>query len=198
MRVWHIGAQHSLNEVDGVNLTVWQIARGQALLGHQVTLVLDKSPDRAALNWAGQAGIELIHVPAKIWRYDSRILKLLLSSKLPQLVHMHGAYSPRQAVLTRSFVRNDIPFVLTPHGGLDRQRQNKRLKKDLYVTLFERPRLRAACAITIVAPQEEKALRADVPDYKGIVRWIPNPVDTHNLEGFSWKEDVEAKRLVFL
>jgi glycosyltransferase involved in cell wall biosynthesis len=161
-----------------------------------VALPLEKFPDRAALNLTGQAGIELIYVRANGWRYDPRILKLLLNTKLPQLVHMHSLYWPRQAVLAWYFVRNYIPFVVTPNGGL--ARQSKRLKKNLYVALVERPRLRAAAAITVVDPQEEKAVRADVPDYGGIVRWIPNPVDTRGLEGFTWNENVEAKRLIFL
>jgi glycosyltransferase involved in cell wall biosynthesis len=109
---------------------------------------------------------------------------------------MHSLYWPRQAVLAWYFARNNIPFLVTPNGGL--ARQSKRLKKSLYVALVERRRLRAASAITVVDPQEEKAVRADVPDYEGIVRWVPNPVDTRGLEGFSWQENVEAKRLVFL
>jgi glycosyltransferase involved in cell wall biosynthesis len=88
---------------------------------------------------------------------------------------------------------------VTPHGGLTRQnRQSKRLKKNLYVWLLERSRLRAASAITLVSPQEVEVVHDDVPDYRGIVRWVPNPVEARNLEGWSWEEDTKAKRLVFL
>jgi glycosyltransferase involved in cell wall biosynthesis len=196
MKIWHVGALPSPNEVNGVNATVWQVAKGQALLDHEVTLVLDESPDEAALSLAEQVGIVLTYIPASTWRYDPKVLKSLLSSDPPQLVHMHSTYFPKQATLARQLVQNSIPFVVTPNGGLDRQ--SKRLKKSLYVSLVEKPRLRVASAITVVAPQEERVVRADVPDYKGVVRWVPNPVDTQSLEGYSWKEDVESKRLVFL
>lgn len=196
MKIWHVGAQPSPNKVDGINSTIWQVAREQALLGHRVALVLDESPDEAALSLAEQAGIELIHIPANTWRYDPKVLKPLLNSSSPQLLHMHSVYFPKQAVLARHLVRNGIPFVVTPNGGL--ARQSKRLKKSLYVSLVEKPRLRAASAIAVVSPQEERVVRADVPDYKGVIRWVPNPVDTHSLEGYSWEGNVEAKRLVFL
>ena len=196
MKIWHIGAQPSPNKVDGVNSTIWQVAREQAHLGHRVALVLDESPDEAALSLAEQAGIELIHIPANTWRYDPKVLKPLLNSHSPQLLHMHSVYFPKQAVLARHLVRNGIPFVVTPNGGLTRQ--SKRLKKSLYVSLVEKPRLRAASAIAVVSPQEERVVRADVPEYKGLIRWVPNPVETHSLEGYGWVGDIEAKRLVFL
>ena len=196
MKIWHVGALHSPNEVNGVNATVWQVAREQALLDHEATLVLDQSPDEAALSLAERVGIELIHVPANTWRYDPQVLKPLLSSNPPQLLHMHSMYFTKQASLARHLVRNSIPFVITPNGGLGHP--SKRLKKSLYVSLVEKYRFRAASAIAVVSPQEEKLVRGVVPDYEGIVRQVPNPVDAQSLKGCSWKEDVEAKRLVYL
>ena len=198
MKVWHVGALPSPNEVDGVNTTVWQVARGQALLGHQVALVLDKPPDEAAIGLAEQTGIKLLHVPASTLRYNFKVLKSLLGLNPPQLVHMHSRYLPSQVILAWQLVRDGIPFVVTPNGALTARRYGKRLKKGLYVSLVEKPRLRAASAITVVDPQEEEVVRAAVPKYRGVVRWIPNPVDTHSLEGHGRGGNVAAKRLVFL
>jgi len=64
--------------------------------------------------------------------------------------------------------------------------------------MLEKRRLDNASAITLVSPEEEKAVHAVVPNYGGIVRWISNPVDNYNLEGYSWKGNIGAKRLVFL
>lgn len=194
MRIWHIGASPSLKKVDGLSATVWIVAGEQALLGHQVALILNALPDEAALALATQTGLELIHVPVSNKRYDLKVLKPLMHSTPPEVVHMHSVFLPKQASLAIVLVRNRIPYIITPNGGVDFRRGW--LKKSLYSWLVEKSRFAAAAAITVVTPKEEKPVRALVPRYRGIVRWIPNPVDACNLQ--SWKGDTEAKRLVFL
>jgi len=159
-----------------------------------VALLLDDKPDEAAIAVADQTGLELIHVPASAWRNDA-ILRSL-PSEPPQLLHMHRVFVPRQSVLERKLLRNKIPCIVTPHGAIDFKR--RRVRKSLYIRLVERSRLSTASAITVVAPQEEKAVRAVAPGYSGTIHWVPNPVDTYSLQGYSWNGRVGAKRLVFM
>jgi glycosyltransferase involved in cell wall biosynthesis len=161
-----------------------------------VSLVLAGSPDRAASASAEQAGIEPICVRANTWRYEGRTIKALLSNRPPQVVHMHDFYIPKQASLALQLKRSGIPYIVTPHGGL--HRESKWLKKSVYIRLVERARLYRSSAITAISPQEEEIVRAVVPNYKGVVRRISNPVETSPLSGFSWKRNTGAKRLVFL
>lgn len=196
MKIWHIGSSFSPKKVDGINNTVWIMAREQALLGHQVALLLDTPPDKAALVLAEQAGFELIHVPASTWRYEPKVLEPLLHSTPPHVVHMHSVFLPKQATLANNLIRNKIPYVITPNGGLDSRRG--RAKKILYSLLAEKRRFSAASVITVVTPKEAKTVRAFVPLYRGIVRWVANPVEDHNLEGQSWQGNTEAKHLVYL
>ena len=195
MRIWHIGALPSPHRVDGTNVTVWQLAREQALLGQQVTLLIGDQPDEAALDLSEQTGLKLLRIPANIW-HRKEGLEAPLRSEPPDVLHVHRVFVPKQAIVERKLAGHKIPYVLTPHGGLDFQR--RRARKRLYIWLVEKARFYGASAITIVAPQEEKAVRAVASDYPGIISWVPNPVDAYNLEGQSWKGKVEARRLVFL
>lgn len=196
MRIWHVGGLPSPLTVDGVSFVTWQVASEQALLGHRVSLLLDDTPDEAARTLAKKTGLELIHAPAGTWRYDRNTVGPLLRLDPPEIVHLHGTFSPRQAVLARDLVRNATPYVITPHGGINHRRV--RIKKSVYTWMVEKYRFRNASAITVVAPQEEKALRAVVPSYEGPIRWVPNPVDTSVLDEQDWKGNVGARRLVFL
>jgi glycosyltransferase involved in cell wall biosynthesis len=195
MRIWHIGALSSPHRVDGTNVTVWQLAREQALLDHQVALLLDDQPDEAAVTLTEQTGLKLLRIPTNMWHYKE-VLESLLRSEPPEVLHVHRVFVPKQAILERSLAEYKIPSVVTPHGAIDFQR--RRARKRLYVWLVEKSRFYRASAVTVVAPQEEKAVRAVAPGYGGIVRWIPNPIDTHSLEEHSWKGNTEEKRLIFL
>jgi len=196
MRIWHVGALPSPLEVNGTNAVIWPIAREQAVSGHQVALLLGEAPSRAAEAFAEQGGIELISIPASTWRYAPKALTSLLRPEPPDIVHMHSTYLPKQATLARCLARRGIPYVVTLHGGLNRQ--SKWLKKSVYVWLVERSRLRNSSAIAVLSDQEREAVRADVPRYKGVVRLVNNPVDLQNPKAYSWQGDMSARRLVFL
>jgi len=196
MRIWHVGALPSPLEVNGMNAVIWPIAREQAASGHRVALVLGEAPSSAAEAFAERGGFELISIPASTWRYSPKTLTSLLHSEPPDMVHMHSTYLPEQATLARRLVRLGIPYVVTPHGGLNRQ--SKWLKKSLYVWLVERSRLRNSSAIAVLSDQERETVRADVPRYKGIVRSVNNPVDLQNPLAHRWQGDIGARRLVFL
>ncbi len=198
MKIWHLGAFPSPQTVDGISSTIWLVAREQALLGHQVALLLQGQPDRAALALAEQTGVKLIQVPAGIGRFGA-VLRTLTRSESPQILHLHRAFNPKQAVLEKYLMRNKIPCVFTTHGTLNPQGfQRGRMKKSLYAWMVEKPKLYMTSAVTVVAPPEETGVRTLVPNYAGIIRWVPNPVDTSNLEGYRWKGNIDSRRLVFM
>ncbi len=197
MKIWHVmSGEFSPQKVCGVNNTVLLIVKEQALLGHSVAVLLDTPPDSAAKALAEQTGLELVYIPVSGWRYNPQGLEPFLSGKPPQIVHMHSVFIPQQATLGSQLVQNKIPYVITPHGGLEFRRS--RAKKLIYSWLVEKSRFKAAAAIAVVSPKEEETVRAFVPAYRGALRWVANPVDTSNLDGHSWKGNIEAKRLIFL
>jgi glycosyltransferase involved in cell wall biosynthesis len=195
MKIWHVGALPSPQTVDGITTTAWLVAREQALIGHQVSLLLQGQPDKAALALAEQTGLKLVAVPAGIGRFG-KVLKPLVHFESPQILHMHRVFRPRQAVLEKYLMRNRIPCVVTTHGAI--HFQQSRMKRSFYARLVEKPKLYMASAVTVVAPPEETVVRTLLPNYEGIIRWVPNPVDVFNLEGNRWKGNINWRRLVFM
>ena len=198
MKIWHIGALPSPQSVDGVNSTIWLTAKEQSLMGHQVSLIFDTLPDETALNLARQIGIESIHIPANKWHYRANILAPLLQSTPPDLVHMHSVFVPRLASLAKDLIRRQIPYAITPHAMHSGMLHRGRLKKLIYGWSIEKPRFYAAAAISVVTPAEEIAVRAFVPDYQGIIRWVPNPIDMDSFSYNTWNGDIDANKIVYL
>jgi glycosyltransferase involved in cell wall biosynthesis len=198
MRIFHVGASPLHETVNGANTTIWQIAREQVRLGHQVFLLLHDPPSQAALTWAQQVGLELVHVPATTWRYAPDKLESVLSEQTPQIIHMHSVFLLKQATLARTLVQKRIPYLITPNAIDSQLLRRGWLKKILYSWLVEKPRFYAAAAIVGVTPKEAEAIRAFVPGYQGIVPSIPNPVNPDDLEGYRWQGNVTRKRLVYL
>jgi glycosyltransferase involved in cell wall biosynthesis len=196
MNLWHVGCLPSPKAVDGVNVTVWLVAREQAALGHHVSLLVDIPPVESAVELATQLGIQLIYIPTKGLGFNTKKLQHLFQTSPPDLVHMHSVFLLRQATLARQLIAAKIPYIITPHGGLDSQRGQ--LKKKVYNFLIERRRFAKAGAITVVAPREAETVHAFVPHYQKIVRWVANPFNADGLTDIDWQGNVTAKKVVFL
>jgi glycosyltransferase involved in cell wall biosynthesis/peptidoglycan/xylan/chitin deacetylase (PgdA/CDA1 family) len=198
MKIWHVGAAPNPYRVDGVSRTVWLMSLEQARLGHDVSLVLDASPTKEAQEMAAPVGLKLLDLTASHWTYASEI-RALLDVAAPDVVHMHSVFIPRQATLARVLQKRHIPYLITPHAGLAPQVLARgRVKKSLYSAVRERPRFMGASAIALVTPAEEKAVRSFLPHYRGIVRWMPNPVDFSLLDPHRWQGLAHERRLAFL
>lgn len=199
MKIWHVGASASPRRVSGLNISAWVMAREQAALGHEVTLIVHASPDQAGLAVAQQGRFKLLHVPSNAIQYSPALIDTLFQTQPPDVVHMHSVFQLKHATLARRLKQRGIPYVIKPAGGLLPQVLRRgRLRKALYSWLIEKPRFREAAAIAIVTPGEEKDVRAFIPNYDGIMRWMPNPVDVDSLDGQHWDGLTEPKRLVFL
>ncbi len=199
MRIWHVGASHTLNRVDGVNATVWQVARAQAADGCVVTLLVDAVPDAPTRLAADGWGVKVEPVPGTRLYYDPVRLRSLLSACRPDVVHMHSVFIPAQAVLARHLRVLGIPYVITPNGGLSPQVLRRGVvKKRVYSFLVERARFRGAAAVTAVSPGEVEEILAFVPAYHGRVRCIPNPVNVDELGQVAWQVPDDAHTLVYL
>jgi glycosyltransferase involved in cell wall biosynthesis len=180
MKIWHVGAAPNPFRVDGVSRTVWLLSTEQARLGHEVSLILDGEPTPEAHEMAGAVGLKLHDLSSG--SYANQVEELL-SALRPDVVHMHSVFIPRQAVLGKVLRTARVPYVITPHAGLAPQVLARgRVKKSVYSIVRERPRFMRAAAVALVTPAEEKAVRAFIPRYRGIVRWMPNPVEVGMLD----------------
>jgi glycosyltransferase involved in cell wall biosynthesis/peptidoglycan/xylan/chitin deacetylase (PgdA/CDA1 family) len=199
VKIWHVGAAPNPYRVDGVSRTVWLMSLEQARLGHDVSLILYETPTPEAVQMAGEVGLKLHDMSASPLAFAKHVRELV-ETVPPQVVHMHSVFIPRQATMARVLRKARIPYVITPHAGLAPQVLSRgRLKKGIYSALRERPRFMGAAAVALVTPAEEKAVRSYLPDYGGIVRWMPNPVDFSTLDPHRWHGiHDDPKRLVFL
>jgi glycosyltransferase involved in cell wall biosynthesis len=200
MKIWHVGSKNSPKRSSGITTTIWAVAKEQAKLGHQVTIIVEEYPPKPEeLALAEQIGVELKYIPATRWQHDPKIMESLLQSSPPQIVNIHGSFLPILATCAMTLRRHKIPYVVTPNGMLNFRRS--RFKKILYSWLLEKQMVAAAKAITLVIPAEIDMIRAVVPRYRGITPYISNPVESDQLDALKktdWKVNPETKRLVYL
>lgn len=198
LTVWHVGAASSSNVVDGINTSLWLLASEQARMGLRVVLLLGAPPRQDVRTLAEESGLTLVHVPGNAVTFEKTALQTILAEYPPDLVHMHSVFIPKQAFLARELRRRKIPYIIKPGGGVAPEVLLRgRLKKSLYSLLLERPRFRSAAAIVSVTPGELGTVRAFIPGFSGIMRWLPNPVATHKSE-IPWNPAKNPHRLVFL
>lgn len=199
MNIWHVGGASSPQIVDGINAVIWTVATAQAELGHRVTIIVCVPPPEAALSFARDTGVDVVHLPANDWGYDRGPLLQRLRGQRPDIVHMHSVFVPKQASMARQLRTCGVPYVITPHGGLiPAVQQRGKVKKRFYRRLVELPRFMGAAAIGEVTPNGESDVHAFAPNYPGPVRWLPNPVNAALFEDACWRPDPARKRLIFL
>jgi glycosyltransferase involved in cell wall biosynthesis len=163
---------------------IYPLAREQARLGHQVSLVLYGPPDASARSFAKETGIRFVQLP-EIWTGPT--ISKMPSAALPDIVHMHSVFIPQQWALGRALDELFIPYVITPNGGLSPHiLARSRPLKAVYSRLIEKPRFRRARGISVVTPDEETEVRSFVPNYRGPLTWIPNTFDPDALEDVEW------------
>lgn len=196
MNILHVEALPYPHAINGMSNTVWLLAREQARQGHRVVLLVRRSPTDAGLDYAESAGIELIWVPWTTWRYDPSRIAALLRDRDFDIVNLHSVFQPKQVSLACQLNRFQIPYIVTPHGGLDFRRS--RLKKFFFVPFLECPRFYKSSAITTITPRESRAVRRLVPRYRHPICCFFDPIDIEPLAGYVWKGKIDAKRVTFL
>jgi glycosyltransferase involved in cell wall biosynthesis len=198
LRIWHDGADPASKGVNGVNATIWLLARHQANLGHDVTLLLRVQPSAAAISSAAASGIQLLFLGGGLLNISRARLDAALRNGRPDIVQMHSVFIPRQASLARQLQSRGIPYVTTPHGGFSAEvlRHNK-IKKEIYAKLLERPRCSSAAVVT-ASIGEEADIRAFLGQSDISIRNMPVGIDVESLGTERWNQNFSPAKLVFL
>lgn len=157
--VAHVG-DFAPQATNGVAMAGWWLARAQANLGARVFLY------RAGRN----RGDEIL-VPGIIRRTFSSssnwvdishdLYKWVMQNRdRVHLLHLHSVFTPLNTHLARACRKAHLPYILTPHGGYDRNIFLRGwIKKKLYFNLFERRLLHGARGIHCVAAPEVNDIR---------------------------------------
>lgn len=110
----------------------------------------------------------------KSWGYAAE-LDQYISSQINKtdLLHLHGVFMHAQYSSYRHALKNDIPYVITPHGMLEPWHLNdKKLKKAIYLKLVLDSILKKSNILHAITPIEKENL-FQLTNHKNIVE-IPN------------------------
>ena len=82
----------------------------------------------------------------------------------PDVAHFHGLWQPPFRAAARSYHRQNVPYIVSPHGMLEPWAwRHKRWKKLPYWHLVERPWVRRAACVLATAPSEARRLTEFLP-----------------------------------
>lgn len=154
---------------NGVETSLHGLASAQATLGHSVRVLA--VTDKPNLDIA-----PVIQIPVKIdqVRFAAPSLIRALEDWRPDLLHLHSVFVPEHLPVTRWARRVGVPYVVTPHGGLNPVRllRRKVIRKKLFGTFIQRPVLNNSAFIHSVGDEDE--IRGY--NFSGRVIVVPNGV----------------------
>lgn len=174
MRIVHfLQGRPNPNGTNGGDRVIYNVAKSTAELGAEVFVVgLTAKPSLAI----GRAVVLNFIPPRDPFSLPSALKEALMEIK-PDFVHIHGVYTPRHARLGRWFRSKNIPYAISPHGGLMRQVLSRgRMTKTAYLALIGRTFCRGASIIHCISEAEAD----DVRHISGSVRAVVAP---HGLAG---------------
>jgi glycosyltransferase involved in cell wall biosynthesis len=157
------------NRMNGVNKVVFQLATNQQNAGKQVAVWgITSNP----VHDYGERNFKTVLYQAhkNPFKLDSKLKEDLLKNRDHIIVHLHGGWVPIYSSLARFLHKNQIKFILTPHGAYNTiamQRSNWR--KKIYFSLFEKNVLLYADKIHSLGTSEIEGLNLFFPNNKSVL-----------------------------
>jgi len=176
---------------------IYELAKRQIKLGHQVFVITSNIYVEEKLKadqihiidginvlylsyrnfWKNLLGVHIIITP-KLKAFARQIF----SQNKFDIVHIHELRNYLSPFISKLCNKNDIPYVITPHGTLHTRGESV-LKKSLFDQLYGKQILHNSSSITVLTPQEKRELQAlyDIDESKYYL--LPNGID---LEKYSY------------
>ena len=177
---------------NGVDKTVYHLARTQAALGHPVAVfsLTDKAPlpipgvtvcatppVKIPLPFLTGRGRDLF-IGRAPWNVPSRLVERITDWR-PDVLHLHFVHVPPNVFLTRR-LSPAVPYCVTIHGALSRDAQRRnRWTKQIFKLLFERKYLERAAFLHAISEEDVRGLQ-----HYGIANrtvLAPNGIDLESL-----------------
>jgi glycosyltransferase involved in cell wall biosynthesis len=184
MRVAHVLlGRCNPDSANGVDKTVYYLARHQAALGAKVAVFSLTAKEPLPV-----PGAEVRRFPppwgklGRLWPgMPGRLLEELLGWR-PDLVHFHSVHIGPFVALGRALRCRGIPYVITPHGGFAPGRLARvGTGVRAYVRLLEKPYLERAQFVHAVSHNDLEGLK--ILRVRARVVVVPNGIDLANLPG---------------
>ena len=203
LRVLHVGPTPDYGRGgSGVDIAVWPMLKAQRVAGATVSVLMLGDPGPAATAEAANADIELLVVRRarrrpRYWTLGRNSSPILDRGRRPDIVHFHSVFIPAHAQLARKLRLHGIPYVVTPHGGLNLWRG--KLKKSVYGALVEKPYFRHARALFPLTKREEDVTLSWIGAKSRVPQFIeiPNSIPPTPFDGLQWTLPIR-QRLVYL
>ena len=173
LRVLHVGLRPDIGRGSGVDVAAWPLLTAQAAEGVDVSLLVQGRLDEAAYVEAGRVGVTLAIIPSQRLETLSREGISAIGNIRPDVVHFHSVFFPAHAQLAKTLRDLEIPYFVSPHGGLNLWRG--RLKKAIYGAIVEKPYFRRADTIFTLTGREEQLVRSWLGDRGKSPRYIELP-----------------------
>jgi glycosyltransferase involved in cell wall biosynthesis len=191
MRVLHVGP-FKIDSINGSYAALWNLAQGQAQLGDDVSILrLGKPVSQDQGERASKDGISLYGFPSPMWRNywrdTSGLFRAVVEHVRPDIVHLQYVRIPKYLFVSRYLTRYGIPFVVSPHGGLNSTEMQRRpLRKKAYWFAIERRVHALAKGLHFVSPPERDDYLAHYDITPRETAVIPNAVAIPKEKIGSW------------
>jgi glycosyltransferase involved in cell wall biosynthesis len=173
MRIVHfLHGRVNPNGTNGGDRVIYNLAKRTSDLGAEVVVVgLSEKP----ILPLGHCTVRHLPPPRGPFALAPALLEMLREIQ-PDIVHFHGVYTPRNAVLARWLRHNGIQYAISPHGGLMPGVLSRSGMKRAYLKTLARGYCRRASVIHCVSDAEADAVRGFLGD-------VPTVVASHGVEG---------------
>tara|TARA_A100001015_G_C14892727_1_gene673121 strand:+ start:454 stop:1197 length:744 start_codon:yes stop_codon:yes gene_type:complete len=140
---------------------------------------------------------------SKIWKTYSNDFKIFLNKNITNydLIHIHEMWHYLHYYSAKLATKNKIPYIITPHGGLEKRRLQD-YKKKLFLNLVEKKILQNAKYIHALTKYEESDIIYTCPNANTVI--VPNgvpealPPKDKNKVLSNYKIDQNSKKILFL
>jgi glycosyltransferase involved in cell wall biosynthesis len=182
LRVMHLTGGSGPDAL-GVGRAVYNLARAQRALGHDVSIVSEQAEhiDESRSLTADRS--PLLAARTRLARRTRQVAPTLARELLEQrldVIHLHSIHVPENVSLARYLRNADVPYCVTIHGGLSRVAQQRgRVKKAAMWWLGEGQYLNHALFIHALTCEEARDIGAYGVTAPTVV--APNGIDAETL-----------------
>lgn len=189
-KIWHI-AENVSNESGGLRTVVVNLNEYLNHLSKYVSEVITNKKE------ISDDYIEFPTTKIKSWNFSKELKDYLFQENGDvNILHLHGVFMHTQYIGYKLSKKNNIPFVITPHGMLEPWHlKDKQLKKEIYLKFILNNILKQSKVLHAITPLEKENLYR-LTGHKNIIE-IPNFIHFSKIPNFQ-KEPNNEDYLLFL
>ncbi len=180
MNILHIG-EFDFTRTTGTGSSVLNLSLEQIKNYHKVGIMApDTSSDKIDFKQILLFNMKTQkYNPFKVYRQD---LKKIFHFQ-PDIVHFHGALLPRNTTIGKILYKENIPFIISPHGTLNPAalKLKSYFKKLLFLKLIGIKYLKKAKGFAAISEQEQEGI-SKFCNSKAIISIVHNAIERNQCE----------------